>query len=529
MNILRHITGLLFFCQPLLLFAQLSFSPTVFSPETGHPTKYASSIAEDKNGLIWLSSRSGLYRFDGEFFISIDEVNGDLESLADTDIRYMEYLPESHELWILPFQTDYLLVLNIETFELRKLPLPTVEDGRREHVIFKKDVRDNLLISIFTGTKHHLFKISPADNFQRLFALESESRQLSLGGFDDRGQLYISSLFTKGVIKIDTNDQERQAIILDSTFTENGLKYFNFNPHIGLKKDYHWLPGQNKIVSSDHNNDNYTVLADLSNLSVSETCAIKLKDQSENLWLICNTFRGKETILLRISASGEIVDFSPVLEQTKLKYDAIPKIIEDNSRNIWIVTNQGLIRFTNPQNLFEHYFGTNQAPYFSSPRSIVADEQGNLYCNVRDEHLVHRIHAIEQEEQATAVLFPDIAANLKSTLPVWFSLLKIDTTQHTIWYLVPRGRLVAFRYLTDALDEFSIKDLLGDLSNIPGFCLLPNSHLILGNHLGSLVYFNTTTYEQKHLSLPLSEDKQYIAVKNIINGPDGSVWVGSRR
>jgi signal transduction histidine kinase/ligand-binding sensor domain-containing protein len=82
---------------PLLAATPLSFSE--LGVNRGLDARVISSVLVDRQGFLWIGSRTGLYRYDGYEALRFTPDPGDPHSIADTDIRYL-YEARDGGLWI---------------------------------------------------------------------------------------------------------------------------------------------------------------------------------------------------------------------------------------------------------------------------------------------------------------------------------------------------------------------------------------------------------------------------------------------
>ncbi|MEL7147750.1 MAG: two-component regulator propeller domain-containing protein, partial [Bacteroidota bacterium] len=94
-----------------------------FDADDGLPQNHINSIAQDKDGFMWLATPSGLARFDGKNFIQFGADRQTPYHLSSSNIRDL-LIDEENRLWIVHIN-DKVDIMNPETFSVQLDVAPT--------------------------------------------------------------------------------------------------------------------------------------------------------------------------------------------------------------------------------------------------------------------------------------------------------------------------------------------------------------------------------------------------------------------
>jgi signal transduction histidine kinase/AraC-like DNA-binding protein/streptogramin lyase len=182
-----------------------------YTTEDGLPQNYVSSIVQDHDGFIWVSTLDGIARFDGKKFLEFN-INSDSGQKISTPRVIDLKVDKDNNLWILHFNQKVDRI-NPETFEVQRdlTPVSTAEHdefplamGYRSmfYFTFAKEL-DNTHWFVKNRFTYHLFD-SVNQKLSKLFT-EKKARSTNFFAFDEdsKGRLWI--LEQKGLSVSDTN------------------------------------------------------------------------------------------------------------------------------------------------------------------------------------------------------------------------------------------------------------------------------------------------------------------------------------
>ncbi len=199
----RCLVGILIFFYTLTSLAQTPLAGQSqfrqLDIKDGLPNQLIFSIAQDKQGYIWLGTKDGLARFDGANFKIFRHISGDQQSLPSNSVQ-MVHVDAKNRLWV-GVEGYGLLQLNPETgvFTAKAL-LPKTEDTALDIWAMTSDAQG----SVWVGTYGHgLFRLRPDGAVQHFMPHPGQlglpdENVLSLA-HDAKGVLWIAT--SSGVVK----------------------------------------------------------------------------------------------------------------------------------------------------------------------------------------------------------------------------------------------------------------------------------------------------------------------------------------
>lgn len=200
-----------------------------YNEEDGLHCSYNYTLAQDKNGFIWIGSDNGFFRFDGVEFKNYSK------GLKNIEILGLKPLANG-EVFIIPFLNDFAylkngIIHNTNTDpELNKMQFPSVfpiffYDKKRDEIIF---FAHNKPKNIYLY-KDRKIKTIPLDiDLKRYNGFHYDFNSNSIYLDDSFGKIISYNIFTKKKTdcKINSNRNENPVIIKNNIFitTSNGNK-----------------------------------------------------------------------------------------------------------------------------------------------------------------------------------------------------------------------------------------------------------------------------------------------------------------
>lgn len=280
--------------------------------DNGLSNNYVTHIFQDKRGFLWISTRNGLNRYDGQVFKKYEYLPGRLNSLSDNEINHV-YEDSKGLFWIAT--QDGLNILNPYNEKINIFTLDSLISSN-EVTATAEDKFGNIWIGTRTGL----------NLYNRL------TKQISVFTNDPSNKNSLSS----NIIKAICSDKNGNLWI----GTVRGLCKFNYQSNSFLV----FLNDTIKPGSVAGNIISY----------ISE-------DRSGNLWV--GTTNGlSKTIINDNNIHFENYYFDDDTEKTK-KLNRIRSFDDDSKGNLWIGTmGGGLILFNPTSHKFFHYeFSLNDA------------------------------------------------------------------------------------------------------------------------------------------------------------------------
>ncbi len=197
LNYMGWVLGLLFWMsQPVWAADNLNFKPLNISSEL--PTKEIRNLYQDREGYIWISSYSGLLRYDGYSFVayhSLDKGQGqNMDCFINTVTEDLE-----HRMWI---GTQFgLYVLDKKTEKIHKISLSPLSTSNVETLLTASNG------DVYIGCNRGLYrKKAGSEIIEQCRALTDRSAEaIDVKALmeDDRGYIWIGT-WSQGLIRYDT-------------------------------------------------------------------------------------------------------------------------------------------------------------------------------------------------------------------------------------------------------------------------------------------------------------------------------------
>ncbi len=321
-----------------------SATPLKFSHLTtadGLSQSYVFSIAQDKQGFIWIATEDGLDRYDGNSFIHYRHKANDNNSLNDNFIRKV-FIDSDNIIWVATANGLSRYNRELDNFKNYK-NISGDNHSLKDNLIWDiyQDNFKNLWISTSKGL--HTYN-TIEDNFTRIKIKGFENKLLEVKTiFQDNKNNYWMGTYDNGIFII--NDKLSYAVSLKEknkwnlNLSANGLYDFKI-----IENDY-WLATDKGIfiISPDYSikkqlNKNSSSYSLLSN----EVRSITQVDDS-NVWLAT-----KEGLNLIDLSNYSIQSHQKSLYKNSLSENWIMDIYLDRSSKIWLGTYGGGITVYNP-------------------------------------------------------------------------------------------------------------------------------------------------------------------------------------
>ncbi len=280
-------------------FALYNFDP--YSTE-GLVYRHIHSIYEDDNGVLWIASKSdGILLLDrirktsGRLTMDEDKISG----LSSNRIRVIREHPKG-TIWV---GTDDNGLNRITLDENR---MPVEYEAIRHDPGFFNSLTSNTIYSLY---------------------------------FDDNDNLWIGTDYGISLMNLNTNEIKRYVASEDKPNSlNNNTAYYIF----GDSKGTIWIATDNGINKYDHETDGFTYYVshegDSNSLSSNELLTI-YEDSKGKLWI--GTYAKGIN-----SFDPETETFNRFEEISELSTAVVYGILEDDNSNLWLSTNDGVLKFS---------------------------------------------------------------------------------------------------------------------------------------------------------------------------------------
>jgi signal transduction histidine kinase/ligand-binding sensor domain-containing protein/DNA-binding response OmpR family regulator len=495
---------------------------------------YISSIAEDKNGNLWIGTGGGgLNFFDRkrESFTAYKHNPGDLATISNNSISALA-IDKDGDLWIGTLNTG-LDKLDVKTgvfkhyYNYKNKENSLTDNFVRSILITKKN-------TIYIGTKHGgLNKFDQkTESFTSYVHDENNSKSIAYDDIftifeDSRGKLWIGTNGA-GLDLFDVEENSfvhyRQQATVQNPLPVNSIHAIGEGPDKNI-----WIGTENGgLFLLNFATGNMATYAndeiDKNSLSNNSVYSI-LKDSKSNMWV--GTFAGGVNFVNR---DNKFVHFKHTLSPESLSDNKILCIFEDSKKNIWIGTDGGGVNLFDKEKgefkHFKHLPGNTNSVCGNYVLSIAEDKYGNIWIGTYGDGItVYDRDKNRYRHYKNDIIDP---GSLSNNYP--WSIYK--DSEGEMWigtygaglnkYNYGTHNFTKFRFLPGKKDGLNNDDIVSILDD-------DNGHLYLGTTSGGLNVYDKSSGTFTHY-LHLDLDSASIASNNvgrIIRDHNGTFWIAT--
>jgi signal transduction histidine kinase/ligand-binding sensor domain-containing protein/DNA-binding response OmpR family regulator len=450
--------------------------------ESGLSNSEVNSIIQDSTGFIWIGTRNGLNRFDGNRFIHFYHQTNDTTSVISSDIRHL-YHDGGDDFWI----------------------------------------ATNRGVGFYNGS---------LNKFSRLGLLENDGSEsfyyVNHITKDNSGRVIVSS--SNGLYIFDQEEQHFTKFTIPSA-EYNFLNWEGIQTITTDSKNRLWLGSLNyglflfdqqsgSVVAVEHMERGVNTLRNNKIFCIFE-------DNFGKVWI------GSEAGLYSFESNGNngLRFLTSNLPELGIPHPTVNQIFEDSSQRLWILTNGGVSVYNRVSGRFQNIFQQDNNPYSLSSnaiRTMVEDRQGNLWLgSVEDGVNLMKTRNIRFDaitripDHHLSLNYPHVLSIEKDNLGnLWIGtngggLNIVDPSWNSVRYLLPPGN-------NDSSIQFdAVMSLFMD----------ENGLMWVGTYLGGISAYDTKTNKWKvYRHDPAGVGSLSNDVVNAISGtPDGLVMVATNR
>jgi len=426
-------------------------------------TSFVESIAQDKDGFIWVGTTLGLLKYDGYHFIQYIKTN-DLLNITNLIFSTI-YLDNEGTLWA-GGQNRIFVKYDRENDELINL-----NPGAKTSTINVRTLTEDFDGNILMGTDGEGIKIySKKENtIKNFFHEDSENLKLF------SKQHVESILFTKNKMFIGTKFEGLFIYNIENKTITNTAKIWAHSIFRNTKNNI-WIGAKEGLYKYNDNNDSFTQYKNENDVNFKSSIRAICEDKNKNLWLgKGGIFRG----LTKIGNNGNVEEYESKFEDTLGRFSEhqICCVFVDLSNVLWIGTLGGGIRridlerkkFLNYSKLFRDEFKTYD-PGFScihiNGDIISVGQQSNLDIYRFSKKFNRGLQLIDIELVAVDNSY----------------IVNFFENENSIWF-------INYREIVEYNKNSKSKILYKNPPGIYFFCaILKDSMIIIGSHSGTLIF-----------------------------------------
>ena len=517
---LKYILGLLvsFFFTTARGQQPEQFVFTHYRLADGLASNIVNNVVQDEQGFIWLSTHSGLQRFDGNKFITFKSTPGRSNTLPADEVAQV-YLDRNKNLWVLTADNK-AGIFNKQTFEYREVP---IHESSREKLHIEKtfiETANGELLLHFRKTAKLFQYNKKKDAFLPSSLIPFPAgRAVNYIYHDKVSQAFLLSTDSGLVVRYLKSPGVQSAEVSSFLKAAAGERYLNYL-HISASRQLffeQWPKDVThpvlKVVDLKSGRKKQMDLQLDYGLGYHQIRAV-LEQRNGRQWVY-----GLPFIAGYANATGSLQFLKKDYNKEKeLKFNQVHSMYEDQQRNIWVCTDYGVYLFNPDAQLFHNYTLTTSKRFTVEGKAQTALQQANgeLWIGYRDLGLFRydrNMHPLSLH----AALAPLV--NMRS---VW------DLHRHSktgaIWITMQGGRLAVFDSVTQkaqllsppACERRAITTVTEDREG----------NLWLGTQGGNLVKWDYKT-GAKELAAGFSLVRKTGVVEKLFTDSEGYIWVAT--
>lgn len=469
-------TTAIFFLLALYSLAQMP-SQLIFSRVTkkeGLASNTTFQVVRDKQGFLWIATQNGLQRYDGNRFLTFRHIPGDTTSISQNSVAHL-FIDSKDRLWVL--FDRYLGIFNTSHFDFVETKITTpvmmikkiVEDDQGKMILFadgKQFVYNEATHSF--DTKYALSEL-PAGYVIGDMAIDASTGEY---WFTTKLGSLIYDLKTKQFTSRAQNTTNRP--VLDS-FTAIRNVRFPFVAKDGVWWMVNWVPftAEAPVLYSYDRKTN--------KIRQFEKIRAYKADSYYEIWNVFEQSNGT----IWIYGMGLLAYYKPdenrfihinsnPFQQNGIDYDYVSNLYEDQEKNVWVSTNEGLYRFNTEAQVFRNMI--NERPHDTT-----------------------------------------VVQNAVSAI--------LETKDNGIWVSTWGAGIFAYdKQFRPILNPVTIADPLN--KGLHAGCMIQrrNGEIWIGTHTGGLKIYDPATNKCISVSHSLLNGQ---TITQLLEDHEGSIWIGS--
>ncbi len=479
------------------------------------------AIEQDKLGQIWIGTRDGLNKYDGEEITVYRTIPNDTLSLSNNDILSIKEDKDGY-IWIGTYNGLNRYNPSNQTF---KRYFYSTENNPNQHFSIRtiKEIDDNQL---WLGTSSGLFVYhKEKDEFLEITSGLNEDSDLYestvMDIFKDRGnRIWIGT--SSGLYEIEPKDYKIKKHSYTQNFDHVPIKIQalneddNGNLWIGTK--------QRGLLIFEKNTHTWTSLyknTDQTNKPIVNKDIRKLKyDLKGNLWI--GTYNG----LFILEKNGNLLKITNQAgNPSSLSKNSIKEIFLDDNGSLWIGTYYGGVNLWDVHNNNFHTFYElkgGQAFGLGVVSAIAEDNNGRFYFGTEGQGIKVNYGNGKQDVLTTQVLGSRLKnSNIKSLL------LK----ENKLWIGTLKSGIACFNLLSKTFEDSNlIKELNTVLDNSSVYAIARiDQQLVFGTFGNGIVVYDEQNQSFKHITY---EGKSLTSLSNnrvrcMLVDSSKNLWIGT--
>lgn len=479
------------------LYGQQSSNYQYFGVENGLPTNLIKCIVQDKKGLMWMGTQSGVIRFDGKTFLNVSEIAG-----CNFSSPIITSLLVDNDSTIIVATAAGVSSLNTEKFVTTQLPVFDNVNVQLPSDVHLLKTSDGSIY--FVLNKKYIVRRNPSHTFEAI-TIDGQTDnifdKLRYITEDDNGVLW-AVLFDGDVLKKKLGEKSfKKHTTLN--FEVNGLAY--------TKKHGYLVSSISGLYSFDPKTNATSRI-----FEPIKSCSLIYEDANGDVWI---GYEYEKLYKLGGIDAGDQTSKIKLIDTYNYQINSIHK---DPQSNVWVATNFGLVKYIASTPVFATYFtaNTKQIDKLNTSTRVLTEDlaTGDLYFaaysgTFRINNATQKIDSIWLDKDYPYIPYTIIYDNGKLWIGTEGNGLysyNVNTKERKQYYLLnkptrgsPETLFIRFMYkLRDG------KILICDYDQ--------------------LILFNPFTEECSVVKYKYgNNNEEQIRALHIIEGRDGNLWVAA--
>ncbi len=475
--------------------------------DDGLSFRNVTAITQDSRGLMWFGTQQGICRYDGYRFVVFSNKPGahfpfPADRVLDNSLFFM---PDSFLLVIADHQ---LFRINIVDYAVENLSESLGINGIVNYIQVAEDGK--VWLSWDDETDQFL-GYSDQEQLIYVACVPKLRREFTSLAIDKKGNAWWSTV-SKGIRTYTPEGNLLQEMVPDS-FVWFGTKMF-FNPLFFDRDDQLFIFPKSKNQIWTFNESSKTV--NVFSTAINDRAYHFLQDSQGAYWF--GTKRG----LYRYH-NGTWSDFSASLNSV-LQFTELHGIFEDKANELWIATDNGILKMPIYKDLFDNYLLVPNHQWGNAIRGIFEDKDGSVYfkCEAGSEKGISKFNPSEKSIQKCSITSDFLADTLLLDRAKHFV---VDTSENIAWTIA--DDLMKLHLDNLELEVVaSLSGLCNSFSHNP-FILLDGGDLLLGSTVGALSVYDVCSGKFKKIPSQKLSEYNEVDTECFLQSADGNIWVGT--
>lgn len=479
--------------------------------EDGLGFRNITSVVQDNRGLIWIGTGQGFERFDGKEFLRFN-------NKISADIYFPGELIKFS--CIVPYKKDYYLIvaderlykLDICTYSWEELVLPKSLRGNVATIMAIND--DKIAILVTSANKNSLI-IYENDTFTKIFESSYSSINLNFLEKDKDENIWWATPH-HGITVIDNFGKQLAVYKPDSTFWY-GNKIYSLPIFISKNNDIYLFPKSANEVWQFFPQENKikVVLKDLQSHVYHG-----LEDSQGFCWFATKT----ELVRCNLSkGKGYIVDYSDQINKG-LYFTKINGLFEDESKILWVSTNNGLIKLPLGQPFIENHLVQSKKEWGNEMRGIFQTNSGSIYSYCENGN--PGLYNIDVEKGKVVKIEPKPIKGYAFDMLENAKIFVYNKKDNHVYFLT--DHLVSINMSNYVLKVETYFGKITERFNKNPFTILKDGTFVIGTKLSQVIKYNRQTKESTKL-ITSQPSYEGVNINYYLQDLLGRIWVGTTK